>query len=98
MTRIEREGEGFTIPASLLTEAFGLTEAEVRDAMRAGVLTSRCEAGLDADAGTWRLTFLFRGWTLRLTVDDGGKVLKRVFFPVRSRMARPGLVAGRRSR
>lgn len=45
MNRIERDGEGFVIPAVLLAEAFRMTEDDVRLAMREGTLTSLCEAG-----------------------------------------------------
>lgn len=98
MTRIDRDGEGFVVPAPLLAQAFALSETEVKAAMRDGALTTRCEAGVGEDAGRWRLTFLHRNRALRLIVDDQGYILKRGSFPVRSRMARPEPLAGRRSR
>lgn len=84
MTRIERAGEGFVVPAQILAEAFGIDEAEVKAAMREGALTSRCEMGEGADAGRWRLTFRHCNRALRLIVDAEGRILKRVSYPVRS--------------
>lgn len=80
---VRREGEGFVVEAALLAEAFGLTEAGVRAAMRAGRIRSRCERGEGADAGRWRLTFEHAGRALRLVVDDSGSLLQRASFPVR---------------
>lgn len=89
MTRIERAGEDFVVPAAMLARAFGLDEAQLKAAMREGALTSRCEAGTDRDAGTWRLTFRFRGRALRITVNGQGEILQRARFPVRP-TRRPG--------
>ena len=50
MTQVERDGSGFVVPATLLAQAFKLTEDRIRQAMRDGSLTSICEAGVDADA------------------------------------------------
>ena len=84
MNRIERDGEGFVIPAVLLAEAFRMTEDDVRRAMREGTLTSRCEAGEGADAGRWRLTFRHAGRACRFTLDATGAILTTSRFPVRS--------------
>ncbi|RMH45696.1 MAG: hypothetical protein D6686_16990 [Alphaproteobacteria bacterium] len=94
MTRIARDGAGFVVPAPLLAGAFGLSEAEVRAAMRGGAMTSRCEEGVEEDAGKWRLTFLFRGRAFRLIVAESGEVLQRATFPIRT--GRGGAGAGRR--
>ena len=50
MTQVERDGSGFVVPATLLAQAFKLTEDRIRQAMRDGSLTSICEAGVDAHA------------------------------------------------
>lgn len=84
MNRIERDGEGFVIPAALLAEAFTITEDDVRLAMRDGSLTSRCEAGEGDDSGRWRLTFRFANRACRFTFDATGAILNRSRFPVRS--------------
>lgn len=77
-----RDDRGFTVNADILAEAFGLSEPEVKAAMRGGLLTSRCEVGVEDDAGKWRLTFHFQDRALRLILDETGEILKRVSFPV----------------
>jgi hypothetical protein len=84
MKRIERDGEGFVIPADLLAEAFRMTEDDVRIAMRDGTLTSRCEAGEGEDAGRWRLTFRHADRACRFTLDATGAILTRSRFPMQS--------------
>lgn len=84
MNRIERDGEGFVIPAVLLAEAFRMTEDDVRLAMREGTLTSLCEAGEGEDAGRWRLTFRHAGRACRFTLDGAGAILSTSRFSVRS--------------
>ncbi len=88
---VQRDGDGFTVSAALLAEAFGLDETQVKAAMRSGAMTSRCEAGMDKDAGTWRLVFQFRDRALRLVVDASGQILKRSTYPVKPpRRGAPG--------
>ena len=74
---VTRDGETFVVEAAFLAEAFGLSEEEVRQAMAAGRINTRCEAGIDEDAGRWRLTFRHGGRTLRLVVDAAGTILSR---------------------
>ena len=45
MSEIERGKDWFIVPASALCEAFGLAEAEIRQCMHDGTITSRCDAG-----------------------------------------------------
>ena len=85
MIRVAREGSGFVVPAVLLAQAFGMTEDRIRQAMRDGSLTSICEAGVDTDAGRWRLTFRHADRACRFTVDDAGTILSTSRFPVRAR-------------
>lgn len=80
MTAIERTGDDFVVSASILGEAFGLTQAEIKEQMRDGKLTSRCEVGRDEDEGRWRLSFRHKDRVLRLTVDASGQILSRVRF------------------
>lgn len=89
MTQVERDGAGFVIPATLLAQAFSLTEDQIRQAMRDGNLTSTCEAGVDADSGRWRLTFKHADRACRFTIDEAGTILSTSRFPVRTRP--PGL-------
>lgn len=85
MTTVERKAGDFIIDAALLADAFGLSQDEVKARMRAGRITSRCEAGVDDDAGRWRLTFLHGDRACRFIVDEAGNVLTRATFPVRTK-------------
>jgi len=53
--------------------------------MQDGGITSRCEAGVDADQGRWRLTFHHGSRACRFIVDGGGRILTRASFPIRPR-------------
>lgn len=77
---VERDGEGFVIPAEIVASVFGMAPAEVPRLMWSGAMTSRCETGIDADAGRWRLTVYHGGRALRLTVDAAGRILSRATF------------------
>ncbi len=85
MTRVDRDGAGFVVPANLLAEAFQMTEDRVREAMRDGTMTSICETGVDADAGRWRLTFRHANRACRYTLDEAGTILSTSRFPVGAR-------------
>lgn len=89
MTQVERDGSDFVVPAALLAAAFRLTEAQLQQAMRDGTLTSVCEAGVDSDAGRWRLTFRHTSRICRFTVDETGRVLSTARFPAPSRNIEP---------
>lgn len=84
MTTVERKAGDFVIDAALLANAFGLPQEEIKVRMRAGVITSRCEAGTAEDAGRWRLTFHHGGRACRFIVDEAGNILTRATFPVRT--------------
>ncbi|HMQ93705.1 MAG TPA: DUF6522 family protein [Amaricoccus sp.] len=89
MGGIERDGEGFVVPAGTLAEAFGVSEEEIREKMRAEKITSRSEIGVGEDEGLWRLTFIYGDRACRFIVDGTGRILKRVGFPTRTRTAGP---------
>ena len=89
MTSVERTEEGFVIEARLLAEVFNVTADEVREKMRDGAITSRCEAGIGIDEGRWRLTFHHGDRACRFTVDAAGTVLSRATFPVQTRAKGP---------
>lgn len=82
MTSVERKAGDFVIDAALLAEAFGLSQEEIKARMRAGIITSLCEAGVDDDAGRWRLTFHHGDRACRFIVDEGGTILTRATFPI----------------
>ncbi|MDN2566314.1 DUF6522 family protein [Aquibium sp. A9E412] len=90
MSRLTVSDDGFVVDAELLGAAFGLAPAAVPEKLRAGAITSLCEAGVDADAGRWRLTFYHAGRALRLVVDGDGTILSRGRFDAHPpRPARP---------
>lgn len=90
MTSVERRAEDFVIDAALLANAFGLSRYEVKTRVRAGTITSRCEAGVDEDVGRGRLSFDHGGRACRFIVDTGGNILMRATFPVRTVTQNPG--------
>jgi len=82
INRVSRDGDGFVVEAAVLARAFGIPAETVRAMMRDGRITSRCEAGMDEDAGRWRLSFFHAGRTCRLTVDGSGEILKQSTFAI----------------
>jgi hypothetical protein len=84
MTAVTVTLNGFIVDAALIADAFGLDPASLQTRMRAGEVTSVCEAGVDADLGRFRLTFRHAGRALRLTVDSKGQILKRATFPIKA--------------
>lgn len=82
MTVVNFISNGFEVDAAVIATAFGLDPATLQARMRAGEVTSLCEAGVDTDLGKFRLTFRHAGRALRLTVDADGQVLTRATFPV----------------
>lgn len=78
---VEIAGSTVTVDAGVVAEAFGITPDELRDLMRDGVITSRHERGEGEDEGRARMSFLYRGLTFRLTIDEkSGVVLSRARF------------------
>ena len=71
------QDEAIEVDATLLASAFDLTPDQVMRELRQGVITSRSEHGVDADAGRRRLTF-FRGRKrVRIVLDAGGAILQQ---------------------
>ena len=89
-TGVSITAEGFVVDAEILGAAFGLAAKTVTERLRTAEITSRCETGVDEDAGSWRLTFYHGGRALRLTVDAKGTILARSTFA-----AHPPRPAGR---
>ncbi len=87
MSAVTITAEGFEVDASVIAEAFGFDTVHLQEKMRAGDVTSLCEKGEDSDAGRFRLTFRHAGQSLRLTVDENGRVLSRASFPSGPRAA-----------
>lgn len=65
-----------TIKAEDLAKLLKIAPARVVTLMRDGEITSRLETGIDADAGTHRLTFWYGDLKVRLTCDETGEVTK----------------------
>lgn len=89
MKAVERKAGHFVIDATLLAEAFGLPQDEIKARMRNGVITSRCETGVEEDAGRWRLTFHCKDRACRFIIDEAGNVLTRATFPIKTRPQEP---------
>ena len=68
---------GIEVDAAALAEALGLDPEIMRERMRKGEITSRCERGIGEDEGRWRLTFFSDNRRLRLLVDEDGNILYR---------------------
>jgi hypothetical protein len=84
MSGVEVTAEGFTVDAEVIAAGFALDPEQVPGMLREGRITSRCETGVEADAGRFRLTFFHAGRALRLTVDAQGRVVQRARYPARS--------------
>ena len=63
------------VEAAALAAQLRLTEAQLRDGMRDGSITSRVERGEGEDAGRMRLTVFTPACRLRLIVDETGAIL-----------------------
>lgn len=84
----------FVIEARLLAGAFDLSESDVRTRMREGRITSRCETGVDEDAGRLRLTFYHWDRACRFIVDEAGIVLKKATFQITTGPRFPPRITG----
>jgi hypothetical protein len=94
MTSVERKAGDFVIDAALLADAFRLSQDEIKARMRKGAITSRCEAGVDEDAGRWRLTFQHGNRACRFIVDEEGIVLQKATFLIKPRQRNPAARLG----
>jgi hypothetical protein len=77
MAVIEFSNGAIQIDARLIAEGLGVDISSVQARMREGKITSRCERGIDEDAGRHRLTFFTESCRLRLVVDETGSVVQR---------------------
>lgn len=74
---IEFDGETFSVDAALIAESLGISPALVQSLMREGRITSRCERGIDQDAGRYRLTFFHGRLRALLVIDEAGAIVAR---------------------
>jgi hypothetical protein len=77
--RIDFDGHSFSVDARLIANSFGISPEHVQPLMREGKLTSRCERGIDQDAGRYRLTFFHGQRNLSFIVDEAGEIIERCF-------------------
>lgn len=67
----------FTVDSTVIAEGFSLAPRIVQRRLREGKLTSRCERGVDQDAGRYRLTFFYNRRSFHLVVDEAGRIIER---------------------
>lgn len=84
----------FEVPAELIAHGLDVPLEELLGLMRTGAVTSRCERGIEQDAGHHRLTFFHKARRLRLIVDSDGRLIRRTAIdagdlPVQSALRRP---------
>lgn len=79
---------GFVIEATDLGPLLGLPPDQVQGLMAKGAITSRLEAGEGNDLGRFRVSFLYREQTLRLTVDAAGNLLSTARVTLAPQMTR----------
>ncbi len=84
MADVTRNGEEFTVDASIIADGLGLPEHAIARGMSTGAITTRTERGEGEDAGRFRLSFFHRQKVLRLTVDEAGTILSRARFERRT--------------
>jgi hypothetical protein len=82
------EGE-FLVDAALVGELFEIAPQDVPLLMREHRITSVCERGVDADEGTFRLSFFYGKRRARLSIDNSGRVLRRSIVNVPEPPAKP---------
>ena len=77
MTVVTFERGTLHVDAAVVAAALRISPDALRAALHSGTVTSRCEAGVDEDAGRFRLTFFSTNRRLRLIVDANGRVLQQ---------------------
>lgn len=86
--KVDFDGESFNVDAALIAESLGITPTLVQTLMREGRITSRCERGVDQDAGRHRLTFFHGERRLRLVVNEAGDIVERCVDSARPHTSR----------
>jgi hypothetical protein len=77
MVLISFQDDAVEVDAAIIAAGLGIAPEHVQSEIRSGRITSICERGVDADAGTFRLSFKKGNCRLRLIVDSGGEVIRR---------------------
>jgi hypothetical protein len=74
---VEVRSDEIQIDAAVVAAGLGIELSAVCALMRSGQVTSLCERGEGDDQGRFRLTFFYRGKRFRVTVDEGGRIVRR---------------------
>ncbi|WP_439546780.1 DUF6522 family protein [Sandarakinorhabdus sp.] len=75
MIEIEGTGQSFTVPAELIAQGLKLAPEAVQPMLAGRQISTWVEAGVDADFGTFRLTFANDKRRLRVIVDALGSIV-----------------------
>lgn len=90
MIEIDDNGQAFTVPAETIAEGLKLDPANVQPMLKSGAIATSCEAGVDEDFGTFRLTFSTKHRRLRLILDALGGVISHSTLDFGSQPLPPG--------
>ena len=82
--KVELTEDGAIVAAEDLAPYLDLAPAAVPELLRQGALTALYERGEGADAGRFRLTFRYRGASVRFTCAADGTVLGQFRSPAMS--------------
>lgn len=75
--QLQRNEDGFSVDASLLSELLNVPSFRIQDLMRRKEITGLCERGEGEHEGQYRLTFFYKGRRSRLSVDASGQIIRR---------------------
>lgn len=87
-------GGDVQVDAATLAAELGVTQAQLREGMRDGSITSRVERGEGEDAGRMRLTVFAPSCRLRMVVDAAGTILSTDRVDFGDRPLPPGMRRG----
>jgi len=91
MTRNAFAGDGIEVEAELIAEGLGLPVSQLKDLIRVGAITSRCERGVDEDGGRHRLTFFHGSRRLQLVINSEGRLVSQTTIDFGDRPLPPTL-------
>lgn len=77
MAALEFSDGAIAIDAAIVAEGLAIAPQALLQALRESAITSRCESGVDADSGRYRLTFFSKHRRFRVIVDAQGAILSR---------------------
>lgn len=77
MKSVEFADGAIEIDATIVAQGLGISPSLLLERLRDGKVTSRCERGVDADSGRYRVTFFSENRRLRLVVDESGAIVQR---------------------